>query len=379
MHKDELVLRDIIDDLYEGVLDRAAWDRGTLKFMRLVNARGQLCNSFDPTTGRPYREQSNGFDLEMVSSYNADQLLDIRMAPALEQPLGVPFTEQELFDKRAFVSSEYFNEFLLPNDAPWLLATWVHQSPRRCTYFSVQGSRDRPPFDARDRNCMLRVLPHVRRSLEIQDRLSIANLRADALAGVVERCPFGVLLLDSGGLVLEASSDAVSVLKEADLLAREPGGRYTFREPTGGELRQLLGSNLRDGRLPDGGIQIRRGPGRLPLSLVIAPIPSAQRSWFCNHEPGWIALLFDPETRMDVSVEMVRDSLGLTAREAQVVALLAGGLPLKEIARRLGVSVHTVRAQLKSVFLKTGVRSQSELVRKVMLGPVVGGPGRVSG
>jgi DNA-binding CsgD family transcriptional regulator len=190
------------------------------------------------------------------------------------------------------------------------------------------------------------------------------------LAALDHLTAFGTLVLDLTGFILDASGAAVAALRQAGVLAREPGRRFTLCEPAGGLLRQLLASSMHAGAFQEGSIQLSRGAGRPPLSLVVLPVPAVMASWF-SHEACWLGQLFDPESRVEVSVELVRDSLGLSAREAQVVALLVGGLSLKDIARRLGVSFHTVRAQLKSVFIKVGVSSQAELVRKVMAGPAV--------
>jgi DNA-binding NarL/FixJ family response regulator len=52
----------------------------------------------------------------------------------------------------------------------------------------------------------------------------------------------------------------------------------------------------------------------------------------------------------------------LTAREAQVLALLAEGLVNKQIAARLGISRHTVKSHLDALFHKLGVTTRAEAV-----------------
>jgi DNA-binding CsgD family transcriptional regulator len=56
----------------------------------------------------------------------------------------------------------------------------------------------------------------------------------------------------------------------------------------------------------------------------------------------------------------------LTRREAEVALALVGGASADEIARAAGVSVHTVRNQIKSALAKTGSRRQADLVRMMM-------------
>jgi DNA-binding CsgD family transcriptional regulator len=53
----------------------------------------------------------------------------------------------------------------------------------------------------------------------------------------------------------------------------------------------------------------------------------------------------------------------LTQTEKTIVALLAAGLTAKEIAHARGVKLSTVRAQIRSICDKTGIRRQVDLVR----------------
>jgi DNA-binding NarL/FixJ family response regulator len=53
---------------------------------------------------------------------------------------------------------------------------------------------------------------------------------------------------------------------------------------------------------------------------------------------------------------------GLTAREHEVLELMASGLDPRAIARRLGISVHTCRGYVKAVLAKLDAHSQLEAV-----------------
>ena len=48
-----------------------------------------------------------------------------------------------------------------------------------------------------------------------------------------------------------------------------------------------------------------------------------------------------------------------TPRQSEIVSLIASGLEDKEIARRLGVSVATVRTQLQRLYRQIGVPNRS--------------------
>lgn len=62
---------------------------------------------------------------------------------------------------------------------------------------------------------------------------------------------------------------------------------------------------------------------------------------------------------------------GLTAREHDVLALVADGLPNREIAHALSISEHTVKFHLASIFGKLGVSTRTEAVQRgVRLGVI---------
>lgn len=59
--------------------------------------------------------------------------------------------------------------------------------------------------------------------------------------------------------------------------------------------------------------------------------------------------------------------MSLTPRETQVTAKLAQGQSHGEIARELGISVHTVRNYVQRAKLRTGSRSSLELAVKYVI------------
>jgi DNA-binding NarL/FixJ family response regulator len=67
----------------------------------------------------------------------------------------------------------------------------------------------------------------------------------------------------------------------------------------------------------------------------------------------------------------------LTAREAEVVELLAEGLSTREISQKLSVTEHTIRNYLSSIYDKLGVSSRVELALYAIAREDVNGPLRV--
>ena len=56
----------------------------------------------------------------------------------------------------------------------------------------------------------------------------------------------------------------------------------------------------------------------------------------------------------------------LTPRELEVLTAIGAGLGNKAIARELGISLHTVKFHIESVFRKLGARTRAEAVAKAL-------------
>jgi DNA-binding NarL/FixJ family response regulator len=83
--------------------------------------------------------------------------------------------------------------------------------------------------------------------------------------------------------------------------------------------------------------------------------------------PGWAQAAAAEADR--VSGRRAAPGGGLTPGEQRVAELVAGGLSNKEVAARLYLSVATVDTHLRGVYAKLGIRSRTQLARRL------GGPG----
>ena len=96
------------------------------------------------------------------------------------------------------------------------------------------------------------------------------------------------------------------------------------------------------------------------MLIRVLAIPSAARSPFLGARALLTFADLGPKPGPDPS--LLVSLFGLTAAEARLASLVAGGAALDEVAVRLGVARETARNQLKAVFAKTETHRQGELV-----------------
>ncbi len=114
----------------------------------------------------------------------------------------------------------------------------------------------------------------------------------------------------------------------------------------------------------------------LPASLVhVMPLDGAANELFADAS---CVLVITAVARPEIaSAQVIQGLFDLTPAEARVAQGIAAGRTVDELANDAGLAVGTVRQQLKSVFSKTGVSRQADLVG-LLLGSAPSFPGKTS-
>jgi DNA-binding CsgD family transcriptional regulator len=109
-------------------------------------------------------------------------------------------------------------------------------------------------------------------------------------------------------------------------------------------------------------LSISRPSGQLSWGLVVQSISSDQ--WTEGKQrPSVAVFVRDTEGKSQPPIRLTQQLFQLTPAETALAIQLANGLSLDEASDALNVRRNTSRAHLRSIFSKTGVRRQTELVR----------------
>jgi DNA-binding CsgD family transcriptional regulator len=113
-----------------------------------------------------------------------------------------------------------------------------------------------------------------------------------------------------------------------------------------------------------GSLKLAVGEGLKCLQLTVSPL-ARRRRFLAPFEAAAIVHINDPAARRTIEGTALIHLFGLTAAEARLAAALAEGETITGAAARFGVSVGTLRTQLKSIFAKVGVNRQQDLILRL--------------
>jgi DNA-binding CsgD family transcriptional regulator len=210
-----------------------------------------------------------------------------------------------------------------------------------------------------------RVLPHFCRAAQIDRSLHAAAERSSFSDAVFDRLPFGLVQFDRNATVLYANAEAGRICRLREGFAIVSRKARAASAADDAALQSAMRESLAaDKRSFARWLNIRRCKGLRPYRILVTTVPDDPG--IEGRASGGILFITDPERPSMFDDEAIANAFGLTMAEARVVARLAIGLPLPDIAGNLKVSINTVRTLLARAMGKTGTNTQVALVRTVL-------------
>lgn len=240
------------------------------------------------------------------------------------------------------------------------------------TRYTLKIFRDRTgtPFDAEEASVCDILVTQLRRGLELAAQLGTSEVERILYSSVMDRLSVGVILVDANRNIVKASSMAAGHLAARDGLQNQLGRLRALYANEDRELQDALRDAIAAATAGGGqpqlirGVSISRNSGKRNLGLVIQPI--GRQELPVGSAAVVAVYIRDPEAAAEVENDLVRQLFDLTPAEAALARRLAAGLSLEDAAASLAISRNTARAHLRSIFSKSGITRQTELVRLML-------------
>lgn len=305
---------------------------------------------------RPYVERYHAFDVWMQRGHELGVFVP-----------GKVVTGDDLLPRQEFLDSVFYREHLALHDIHDLCAGILHDGSEHdipIVHIAIYRPLAKPSFGEADKMLLAALIPHLREATRIGFRTASIERQVVIMQSAVETLSPALVLLDAQGTVVFANSRAQRLLTSNDRL-RVVSGRLIVEGGQQAKLDALLKAS------PTGETMfgVLSPSGKPNIWLIRVPMPLGGNSPPDARRPT-VALMIHDSTAIDtIDFEGFAKVHGLTPAEGRLMNLLLQHTALPPVSRELGVSIHTVRSQLRSIREKTGTQRQAELVRMLMSWP----------
>lgn len=242
----------------------------------------------------------------------------------------------------------------------WFAGAALSLPASRTAVFSFERSFSSGPYGQAEARRLEMLRPHLARGTLLANRIGLD--RHATMAETLARVGLPAAVLGLGGKLL--AGNALFEALAPDLIII---GRNRIRLPNAGVDRRFTAAlqGLRLGLTETVPLSFPLKPhdDRPARLLHLLPMRRTAHDMFTG--AACLAVVTPGPQRSSPDLHLICHLFELSPREAKLALALSNGEPLVAYAARSGISVNTVKSQLRRVFEKTGVRRQSDVAALV--------------
>lgn len=279
---------------------------------------------------------------------------------------GKVVTTSDLLSIDEWQASEYYRQWCQPQGVFHVLAVDIDLPGIGIYGFRITRPIDAPPFSGADRELCEHLIPHLQRALTLYAAVHRDRQVDSMYRHAMGQLMVGVFVLDENCVILESNTMASAIVALNDGVSISSQKLSASYQAENRKLYQMI-QNVLSRREPGKmgvveAMSLSRPSGRAAWGVVAQAIDSTE--WTVGkRRPSVVVFMRDAEGKSDPPARLAQQLFQLTPAETALAIQLANGLSLDEASEVLGIRRNTARAHLRSIFSKTGVRRQTELVR----------------
>jgi DNA-binding CsgD family transcriptional regulator/PAS domain-containing protein len=373
----------LLRSIYDAALDASRWQEFLVRFATEFSSQAAMIFGQDfsdrsvEVTGAPASLAAHhGITEEFMRSFSAHYCsTNVWTEDERFHHEGLLINGSKVYSDKRLPRTEWHADWLRPQDLFYILAAVVEKRAHRSFNVTAVRSKRCGPYTEQEEARLQALVPHLQTAFALHRRLHRAEVLAHASVAVLEHLPMGVVLLDERASVLHANERAHALAQQTGLLRFDREALRACNHGDDVRLQRAMLSVVVSGRgvpLNAGGAFRLQGLVGL-LHVLVTPLPHWSTPF--GEQTAGAVFISDPASVAPPLAGMLRIFYRLTPAEARLAEALVNGLSPQEYAERHGLSIHTVRSQLKAAAAKVGVSRQADLVRTILTGPAMLSPG----
>lgn len=285
---------------------------------------------------------------------------------------GNIFVSSDVISREELERTEFYNDWVRKVEITDVMGTVLPINRNIRGVFGIHRAEGDDRFDTNQKTCIRPLIPHLTQAISLSLKLNKLQLESKVSFDGATMAGVGIIIVDAAARVLFCNTLGEMALDQRNGLTVRSGKLNADNAKRNALLHQLIAdaAHAAIGRSSNaGGYLALPGHTGTPTMLKICPLRPEHYTLESLH-PKAVIFIAPPTRQPHIDPVILGKYYGLTSAEAQLAVAIVNGERLQEYATRSSVSPHTVKTQLKAVFIKTGVTRQSDLVRNILMNPL---------
>lgn len=362
----------VTDSLYSAAIDGQGWYPALEGLARATGSESGQLIGLGADAAVPFNIITNldpDWQETFATAGGGNPAINVRVGNGLPAPVLQVMAETDFTYPESHAHDPQcreFEDFMQRCDRPFIcLAVVERQQDMLIGLAAVRSKRD-GRITQQQRAAFTSLAPHVRAAVRMQ--LALEGQGTSLLVGAMEALSIPAFVCDGAGRVQALTPAAEKLAGMGRGLQLRKGHLYTTLAEDTRTLNDAIAAAacgyVAGGPPTFRTVVVHDGDAK-SLSLVLDVIALPNRAYEFSFTPR-VLVVARGERHADArKAAILQAAYALTAAETDVALQVARGRTADVIAQDRGVSIDTVRSQIKTILTKVGVHRQIELAAKL--------------
>lgn len=354
--------RDLVDLVYAAMLGEESWTSFLEQLTSDIPGGKATMQLFDhQQPAESFVALQTGWDNSALKAYtNYYNVFNVLQTSLALRNSETGHVDIDLVPQDQLFGGTFYNEWLVPNGARASAGLKMGINGAKHVSLTVLSEQSNETVRRGMSNRLTYLAPHLRRAYQYYQRQPTDILREGLGASFLATSYAGLIVVDQYCKVQAMNTRAEAQLNSQKTPFRMNMSRLLSRDETISELLRKLLSVGYDGR-----------------SVITCPLPGSRVTLIRIKREDMsllvhgVSIIIIVETvdqgALEFDEDLLRLEYGLTSAELRATRGIVARMTPAEIAAKFGLSRETIRAQIRSLYAKTGSNSQADIIKLVQV------------
>lgn len=362
---------EVIADTYSAATGRIPWARALLGISEILKCLVVQVVGVDLQQRRlTYSFDSGGLAEAAIDYARSYHQIDPHAAHVMQYPAGTLLAFSRVFDQSFIDRSPFYQDFLIPYGSRHMHGALLHATGRHAVMLGIHRAVGQSALEGDDWLLAQRLCFHMTHAAQIYEATRRTSVDAVVGTEMLNRLGAPVMLITAGRQVLTLNNACSALLAQEGPLRLGHDGYLQCRDVAAdaeiSRVVRMMSASIPNDAEGFGGLSRRvvrvSSPANMrPLLACFIALRTAATMGAFGDANLAMLVVHDPNQAGQLDPFQVAAVFELTPAEARVAVALATGASPQEISKRHGVSLQTVRTQVRAIYSKLEINRVAEL------------------
>lgn len=362
-------IQQLVAEFYEAAFESGLWERAFADLCSATRSTSIVIttsNTEFKTLSRPY---TYNLSLAAWKVYLDDLLAICPRFQYMRQAKPAVVFHDHCHSSDIFIgNSEYYALLEQHWGTRYYMAKLLPLHDCSVAHVSLHRKASDGHYQMREIQLLETIAPHLSRALQLNTSLNLPE-SAGAFPGKYRCNEASAIILDSNAVPIYIGSGVAKIIGCADGFSISSGTLVTSFRSDQVKLQSLIRLAIRatntNTQSQCSAMSLHKKSGGRPYKVVVKPL-SRDGNFYPILDAAVAVYLIDPDDFALPDIHYLAQLYGFTPMETRLISKFIESGSLPKSAAGLGVSKNTGRVHLQSIFKKTSVSSQAELIKLLL-------------